>query len=84
MSTPSWDELDERDDMDDVDEEDGSTETVVCRHCGADVYEDADQCPVCGIYLLADTSVWSHKPVAWIALGLLGILATILALLCGL
>ncbi len=83
MSTPSWDELDERDDMDEP-ADDEFTDTVVCRHCGADVYEDADQCPVCGTYLLADTSPWSHKSVAWIALGLLGILATILALLFGL
>lgn len=83
MSTPSWDELDERDDTDDP-ADDEVTDTVVCRHCGADVYEEADQCPVCGMYLLADTSPWSNKPAAWIALGLLGILATILALLFGL
>jgi hypothetical protein len=25
--------------------------TVPCPHCGADVYDDAEQCPTCGQYL---------------------------------
>ena len=33
---------------------------------------------------LADTGVWSGKSFGWIALGLLGVLAAILALIFGL
>lgn len=57
-----------------------STETVPCSHCGAEVYEDAVRCPVCGNYVTHDTNVWSGRPGWWILLGLLGILAAILAL----
>jgi hypothetical protein len=84
MPATSWDEPDDREypDSDDLDDE--TTDTVVCRHCGADVYEDADQCPACGMYLVADTGVWSGRSFGWIALGLLGVLAAILALILGL
>ncbi|MHB0958009.1 MAG: hypothetical protein ACYC6N_15980 [Pirellulaceae bacterium] len=84
MPVTSRDEPDDRDDPDDDDLDDESTDTIVCRHCGADVYEDADQCPTCGMYIMANTGVWSNKSVVWIALGLLGVLAAILALTLGL
>lgn len=80
----SSDSCDDRDDPDDNALDDGLTDTVVCQHCGADVYEDANQCPACGMYLLADTRVWSGRPLWWVVLGLLGILAGILALVLGL
>ena len=32
----------------------------------------------------ADTGVWSSKSLGWIALGVLGVIATILALILGL
>ena len=87
MPPAAWD--DESNDVDDYeypdvdlwDEED--TDTVTCPACSADVYEDADQCPQCGEYLIADTRIWSGKPVWWIALGLLGILAVIALLIFG-
>ena len=84
MPAPSWDEPDDREYPDDDDLDDESTDTIVCRHCGADVYEDADQCPTCGMYITADTRVWSSKSLGWIALGLLGVFAAILALILGL
>lgn len=88
MTAADWDEasdsLDDREYPDEDDLDDGSTGTVVCPHCRADVYEDADQCPECGEYLLSDTRVWSSKSLWWIALGLLGIVAAILALVLGL
>ena len=31
--------------------DDGASETVPCPRCGADVYEDAEQCPACGDYV---------------------------------
>ena len=56
------------------------TETVPCSQCGAEIYEDAVRCPACGTYITHDTSVWSGRSGWWIVLGLLGILAVILAL----
>jgi hypothetical protein len=76
---PTGDELDDRESPDD-DFDDESTETVPCCQCGAQVYEDAIRCPACGAYLTHHTSLWSGRPGWWILLGLLGILAVILAL----
>ncbi|HYW80808.1 MAG TPA: zinc-ribbon domain-containing protein [Thermoguttaceae bacterium] len=66
--------------FDDGDFDDDSTETVPCSECGADVYEDAEQCPHCGTYIIAQTNVWAGRPGWWIVLGLLGVVAVILAL----
>ena len=71
---------DQFDDSDFDDNDDDSTETVPCSECGADVYEDAVQCPHCGSYIIAQTNVWAGRPGWWIALGLLGVAAVILAL----
>ncbi len=88
MTAADWDEssesFDDREYPDEDDLDDGSTDTRVCPHCSADVYEDADQCPECGEYLMSDTRVWSSKSLWWIALGLLGVVAAILALVLGL
>lgn len=88
MPLDRWDEssdsFDDREYPDEADLDDGSADTIVCPHCGADVYEDADQCPECGMFLLADTRVWSSRSLWWIVLGLLGVVAAILALVLGL
>jgi hypothetical protein len=63
---------------DDYDQE--GSETVPCPQCGTEVYEDAVQCPVCGTYLTQGGRAWTGRPAWWIVLGLLGILAVILAL----
>jgi len=63
--------------------DDDLSETLPCPHCGAEVYEDAVQCPVCGAYITHRNTVFTGRPVWWILLGLLGILATI-AVLAGL
>ena len=78
----SPDDLDDRE-YPDVDDTDDDEQTVVCPECGADVYEDADQCPACGMFLIHDTRVWSGRSTWWIVLGLLGIIAVILALAFG-
>ena len=67
------------DDYDDVDD-DPESEVVTCPECGDDVYEDAQQCPLCGAYIVHQDSPWSDRPLWWIVLGLLGIVATIIAL----
>jgi uncharacterized paraquat-inducible protein A len=35
-------------------DDDDEAETVPCPHCGAEVYENAEQCPRCGKYLSAE------------------------------
>ena len=74
------DEFPDEDDFedDDLDEEDSLT--IVCRECGSEIYEDAVQCPVCGNYVVHDTSAWTGRPLWWLLLGLLGVVATILTL----
>jgi hypothetical protein len=58
------------------DDEDDDTRTTTCTDCGADVYEDAPQCPVCGEYITpGGGSLWQGRPGWWIVLGLLGIIA---------
>lgn len=57
------------------------TPTVSCSHCGADVYEEAVACPVCGEYIGVDTSPFRDRPPWWISLGILGVIATILCLI---
>ncbi len=84
MSDDSWgestDDLDDYEYPDSDPQDEDSSDTIVCPECGADVYEDAEQCPVCGEYLIMDTRPWSGKPIWWIALGILGIIATVAAL----
>jgi len=60
--------------------DDEQPETIRCPACGAEVYEDAVQCPACGDYVTAASGVWSGRPTWWIVLGLVGILAAVLAL----
>ncbi len=78
----------EWDQADDVDYGDGSevddeyeTETVTCSNCGAEVYEEAVACPVCGEYVGVNTHPFSDRPRWWITLGVLGVIATILSLM---
>ena len=59
------------------------TEVVACPECGDKVYEDAEQCPLCGAYIVHQYSPWSQRPVWWMVLGLLGIISVIIALTWG-
>jgi hypothetical protein len=68
------------DDPDELDSDDDLTETVPCPECGAEVYEEAEQCPRCGSYITHGGSVWAGRPIWWIVLGLLGLVAGVLAL----
>ncbi|MCU0959191.1 MAG: zinc-ribbon domain-containing protein [Pirellulaceae bacterium] len=78
------DSFDRLDDPDDDELDDKDTATIACPHCGAEIYEAADQCPACGMFVMPDTRVWSGKSVWWIALGVLGVVAALLALVLGL
>jgi hypothetical protein len=77
-----WDAEEGYDDVDYYDD-DGVGEVVACPSCGVEVYEDAEQCPSCGDYIVHTAVVghaWKDRPLWWIALGLLGIVAVITAL----
>ena len=55
----SWDEedYDYEDDWDD-----DQTRTVPCKNCGCEIYEEAERCPSCGVYVLAASSTFDSKP----------------------
>ncbi len=79
-----WTADDDQDDWEYSDESDDETaETLPCRECGAVIYEDAEQCPVCGSYVIRDTNPLRGRSVAWLVLGLAGVVAVIVALLFG-
>lgn len=81
--TSDWDEESYADsDWDDSDGwDDEPVDLIDCPHCGAEVYEEAEQCPRCGEYITrVSTSAWDGKPAWWVVLGLLGIVAVILTL----
>lgn len=65
---------------DDYTDDDDEADTRECPRCGADNYEDALQCTLCGHYLSSETGVWSGRSWWWMALGALGIIATIVLL----
>ena len=65
-------------------DEDAESLTVPCLECGTDVYEDAEQCPACGHWIThsetSTTSAMQGKPLWYVVLGLLGIIAVVLTL----
>lgn len=87
MAPPKWNDdiSDEYDDnLDDEDyTDDDASELVPCPHCGAQIHEESEQCPVCGTYVTHETSVWKGRSWLWIAFGMLGIIAVLLVLLLG-
>ncbi|MAG92153.1 MAG: hypothetical protein CMJ48_00160 [Planctomycetaceae bacterium] len=63
---------------DEYDDDDGESYVVPCPNCGTEVYEDAEQCPSCGDYIVPGTSALSNWSPWWVLLGFLGVLATII------
>jgi len=80
-----WDEPDEEDWSADENgfDEDAEDSTVTCPECGGEMHHDAEMCRHCG-YFLEDAS-HNHplvgKPGWFVILGILGVLATLAALL---
>lgn len=73
-----WEE-DESDENDEADNE--LPELVWCPTCGEEIYEDAEQCPHCGNYVVHSTSALADRPLWFCLLGVLGVVATVLYLL---
>ena len=63
------------------DDADAESEVVPCPSCGAEIFEDAEQCPLCGQWVVRRSQPFAGRPWWWIALGLLGSGALVLALL---
>ena len=75
----SW--WEDAEDAEAADPDDQVEEVVPCPHCGLDIFEDAEQCPHCGDYVVHHSSNWDGRPIWWIVIGLLGVLATLFALI---
>jgi hypothetical protein len=79
----NWDEPDDEDGWEPDEgewqpEPEDEDETVPCPHCQAPVYEGAEQCPACGLYLSEEDAPPSRKSW-WIVLGaVLGMLVVYL------
>jgi hypothetical protein len=81
----SNDDLDDREFPDEeFDDDEDETVTRECPRCGVDVYEDAEQCPLCGAWISWDNRPWTGRSWWWVALGLAGVVALIWALTVGL
>ncbi len=80
MWTDDEDDLESFEDADEADDF-SESDTVSCPACGAAIYEDAPQCPQCGEYVILSTSPWQGRHWLWVVLGILGVLATIVALI---
>lgn len=77
----SWESMEEdwEDESSQLDP-DEETSTIRCPECNAEIYEDSVQCAVCRCYISPGGNVWSGRPLWWVLLGLLGLVATTLAL----
>ncbi len=77
----SWSTDDEDDLQDweypDLDDDDGDEpETIDCPNCSADVYDDAEQCPACGHYILAAESTKPVTMTHWVWWGMIVLFLT--------
>lgn len=77
-----WDETDDDEPFEeDWPEAEEDSPTVPCPECGGEVYEESEHCPQCGYFLESSSShPLSGKPGWFVILGLLGLLATLIAL----
>ena len=65
------------------DEDDEDDRTARCPECGGEVYEDADQCPHCGMYVVptyGGGGVFAGKPWWFMLLAFLAIVGLIFSL----
>ena len=72
-------------DLEDLGGDEDDSDTVPCRACGRDIYEDAERCPHCGEYVVPGgeperiTGGW--KNLLWALIGA-GVLILLLYLTC--
>jgi hypothetical protein len=79
MTSADWDS--DSDDFDDgPHDEPDEADLATCPACGAEVYEDAEQCPVCGEWITRSTHPFAGRSMWFVVIGVLGLAATIVAL----
>jgi hypothetical protein len=66
---------DEIDDADYPDPADDDEDTVPCPSCGAEIFDDAPQCPICGEYVTHATTMTLHPIWRWTAIAILAVVA---------
>ncbi|QDT01461.1 zinc ribbon domain-containing protein [Adhaeretor mobilis] len=67
-------------DPDDEEDDELAVDTRPCPTCGAEVYEDAQRCALCGEYVTFRNPALEGWPWWFVALGLVGIIGVMLAL----
>lgn len=63
-----------------VDDDWDEADVLPCPSCGAEIAEDSICCPICGEYITFSSSPWAGKSWWWVLVGLLGVVATVVAL----
>ncbi|HUY93083.1 MAG TPA: zinc ribbon domain-containing protein [Pirellulales bacterium] len=59
------------------DRDDDELELLPCPACGKLIYEEAEACPYCGEYVTHSTSALAGKPIWYLALAIIGVVAVI-------
>ena len=63
--------------------DDDPTDMLLCPECGEEVYEFADLCPHCGMFITPSAAAynpWQGRPLWWLALAVIGIMGFLLSL----
>ena len=60
-------------DLEDWDDDDDTT--MPCPHCRAMIYDDAERCPNCGLYLSGEDA--THRKPWWVVAGVVACLAMV-------
>jgi len=81
-SDEAYDDADDDfEDDNDADDDFATDDLVECPHCGAAIFDDSVACPRCGEYITHSSHPFAGRPWWWLALGALGIIALLTALL---
>ncbi len=60
--TDDYEDDPDESDMDGDDDDESDVATIECPHCGAEVYEFAEKCPVCGRYVSREDAPRTSHP----------------------
>ena len=60
-----------------LDEDDVDSDVLPCPACGREVYEDTDQCPYCGEWIMPLAGAAGRKKWIWVAAAVLALIAII-------
>lgn len=75
------DDADDDFEDDNYSDDDTSEDLIECPNCGAAIFDESVACPRCGEYITDSSHPFAGRPWWWLALGALGIIALLAALL---